>query len=316
MFEAVSSLLTAASEPRPAAARARRPALGRPVHPPAAAPRSARPERGRAPDRRAPTATWRSRPSTRSPSCWPTCAATGCSSAFRSTASTDTAWRADRVARRPGGALRAGADGPLGDRGQPVLRRGGGAPPDRDRADVRARRAAAARRDAGQIGVPEGVKEVLARRLARLSDTCRTVLSHAAVLGREFPFELLPAMTGLDDEAVIGALEEALGRPAHRGGRRPALRVHPRARARDALRRAERAAPPADARARGARDRGRRRAATTTRRIAALALHYRLAGADGRRGQGNRLLAARRRARPPAVRLGRGRGALGRARSR
>ena len=62
-----------------------------------------------------------------------------------------------------------------------------------------------------QIGVPEGVKEVLARRLARLSESCRTVLSQAAVLGREFSFELLPAMAELDDDAVIGALEEALG---------------------------------------------------------------------------------------------------------
>ncbi len=51
-----------------------------------------------------------------------------------------------------------------------------------------------------QIGVPEGVKEVLARRLARLSDTCRTLLSHAAVLGREFPFELLPAMAEIDEQ--------------------------------------------------------------------------------------------------------------------
>ena len=42
------------------------------------------------------------------------------------------------VARRPGGALGAGADRPCGDRGQSVLRRGDGAPSDRDRGDVRA----------------------------------------------------------------------------------------------------------------------------------------------------------------------------------
>ena len=39
-----------------------------------------------------------------------------------------------------------------------------------------------------EIGVPEGVKEVLVRRLARLSEACRTALAHAAVLGREFDF--------------------------------------------------------------------------------------------------------------------------------
>jgi DNA-binding SARP family transcriptional activator len=62
-----------------------------------------------------------------------------------------------------------------------------------------------------QIGVPEGVKEVLSRRLARLSETCRAVLAQAAVLGREFPFDLLPAMVEIDEQSVIGALEEALG---------------------------------------------------------------------------------------------------------
>ena len=62
-----------------------------------------------------------------------------------------------------------------------------------------------------RIGVPEGVKDVLARRLARLSDGCRAVLAQAAVLGREFPFELLPAMAEVDERSAIGALEEALG---------------------------------------------------------------------------------------------------------
>ena len=62
-----------------------------------------------------------------------------------------------------------------------------------------------------ELGVPEGVKEVLARRLARLSETCRELLSQASVLGREFPFDLLPAMSGGSEEAAIGALEEALG---------------------------------------------------------------------------------------------------------
>jgi tetratricopeptide (TPR) repeat protein len=62
----------------------------------------------------------------------------------------------------------------------------------------------------GEIGVPEGVKEVLLRRLARLSERCRTNLSYAAVLGREFDFETLRAMLDQDEDAVIAALEEAL----------------------------------------------------------------------------------------------------------
>jgi len=62
-----------------------------------------------------------------------------------------------------------------------------------------------------ELGVPEGVKEVLTRRLARLSDPCRSLLSEASVLGREFSFDLLLAMAGGGEEAAIGALEEALG---------------------------------------------------------------------------------------------------------
>jgi tetratricopeptide (TPR) repeat protein len=61
-----------------------------------------------------------------------------------------------------------------------------------------------------EVGVPEGVREVILRRLARLSEPCRLALSQASVLGREFGFELLRAMTGLDEESVIAALEEAL----------------------------------------------------------------------------------------------------------
>ena len=61
-----------------------------------------------------------------------------------------------------------------------------------------------------QIGVPEGVREVLLRRLDRLSEACRTTLAHAAVLGREFDFTTLRAMVDGDEDAVIAAIEEAL----------------------------------------------------------------------------------------------------------
>jgi predicted ATPase len=61
-----------------------------------------------------------------------------------------------------------------------------------------------------EIGVPEGVKEVLARRLGRLSESCQGVLSHAAVLGRSFSFDVLRAMAELDEDALIDALEEAV----------------------------------------------------------------------------------------------------------
>jgi DNA-binding SARP family transcriptional activator/tetratricopeptide (TPR) repeat protein len=62
---------------------------------------------------------------------------------------------------------------------------------------------------ADEIGVPEGVKDVLGSRLARLSEVCRSVLSQAAVLGRAFSFEVLVQATESSDEEAIAGLEEA-----------------------------------------------------------------------------------------------------------
>jgi class 3 adenylate cyclase len=61
-----------------------------------------------------------------------------------------------------------------------------------------------------EIGIPEGVREVIGRRLSILSDGCNTALSHASVLGREFDFDVLDRMTGLGGEELLSAVEEAL----------------------------------------------------------------------------------------------------------
>ena len=63
---------------------------------------------------------------------------------------------------------------------------------------------------ADEIGVPEGVKEVLAGRLGRLSEDCRAALAEAAVLGREFSFDVLSSMAQVEEDALIAGLEEAL----------------------------------------------------------------------------------------------------------
>ena len=60
------------------------------------------------------------------------------------------------------------------------------------------------------LGIPEGIKEVIGRRLSRLSEACNTVLSHGAVVGREFEFSVIGRMCGLDDDAMLAAIEEAL----------------------------------------------------------------------------------------------------------
>jgi class 3 adenylate cyclase/tetratricopeptide (TPR) repeat protein len=59
------------------------------------------------------------------------------------------------------------------------------------------------------LGIPEGVREVVGRRLARLSDAAHPVLRMAAVAGAEFEVPVLQAAGELDEEDVLSALEEA-----------------------------------------------------------------------------------------------------------
>ena len=64
--------------------------------------------------------------------------------------------------------------------------------------------------DIDELGIPEGVREVIGRRLSRLSEACDRALQHAAVLGREFEFAVLAAMTDAGEDALLDALDEAL----------------------------------------------------------------------------------------------------------
>ena len=113
-------------------------------------------------------------------------------------------------------------------------------------------------------GVPEGVREVTARRLRRLRPSAReAMLLVASVIGREFDFDA--ARGGSGRSRATSSSRRSRRRVEARvlretRPRRP-LRVHPRARARDALRRRLAAAPRAAARARrrGARAPARRR---------------------------------------------------------
>ena len=131
-----------------------------------------------------------------------------------------------------------------------------------------------------QIGVPEGVKEVLTRRLSRLSETCQGLLSLAAVLGREFAFDLLLAMSGTDEEAVIGALEEALGARLVVEAREDVY-AFTHALVRETLYEALSAPRRKRMHAQAAGAIEAAPASEAEERIAALAVHYRLAGAVG-----------------------------------
>jgi DNA-binding CsgD family transcriptional regulator len=59
--------------------------------------------------------------------------------------------------------------------------------------------------------VPEGVRQVISKRLARLDQPTSQLLQGAAVLGERFSFELLVTMTGGDEAALLPAFEAALG---------------------------------------------------------------------------------------------------------
>ncbi|MFY9588959.1 MAG: AAA family ATPase [Actinomycetota bacterium] len=61
----------------------------------------------------------------------------------------------------------------------------------------------------GEIEVPEGVRLVLGRRLARLSEGARRALSAAAVIGRNFTYEMAEALDEVGGDTLLDAIEEA-----------------------------------------------------------------------------------------------------------
>jgi class 3 adenylate cyclase/tetratricopeptide (TPR) repeat protein len=63
--------------------------------------------------------------------------------------------------------------------------------------------------DVGETDVPESLRLVIGRRLERLDDNLRRVLTAAAVVGRSFSFELLTALSELDADALLDAVDEA-----------------------------------------------------------------------------------------------------------
>jgi DNA-binding SARP family transcriptional activator len=62
----------------------------------------------------------------------------------------------------------------------------------------------------GRLTIPETVREVIGRRLSRLSAECRETLTLASVLGREFPLNVLEALGGRLRGEVLPVLDEAV----------------------------------------------------------------------------------------------------------
>ncbi len=66
------------------------------------------------------------------------------------------------------------------------------------------------RRSIETLAIPDGVRDVVRHRLARLSPECSHVLSIAAVVGREFRYEVLARVGKLPVEQVLELLDHAL----------------------------------------------------------------------------------------------------------
>ncbi len=84
--------------------------------------------------------------------------------------------------------------------------------------------------DTWTVSIPEGVREVIGRRLNRLSERCNQTLTIASVIGREFNLEQLkPLIEDMTEDRLLEVLEEGLGSRVIEelppGGR--ALPVHP-----------------------------------------------------------------------------------------
>lgn len=62
-----------------------------------------------------------------------------------------------------------------------------------------------------EVEVPQSIQVALGRRLAGLSKDCQSALTQAAVLGRQFDFDVLLTMGGWDEDALLDVLDEAVG---------------------------------------------------------------------------------------------------------
>jgi tetratricopeptide (TPR) repeat protein len=65
--------------------------------------------------------------------------------------------------------------------------------------------------DLDQLVIPQSVKEAIGNRLDRVSENCNDVLRVCAILGKVFTFEELSAAAEQNEDALLDALDEAVG---------------------------------------------------------------------------------------------------------
>ncbi|MEE8370162.1 MAG: protein kinase, partial [Dehalococcoidia bacterium] len=61
-----------------------------------------------------------------------------------------------------------------------------------------------------QLDIPEGIRDIVRRRLSRLSEECRGILTLVSAMPAGFTFELLREVSGEDEDRLLDLLEEAL----------------------------------------------------------------------------------------------------------
>jgi len=61
-----------------------------------------------------------------------------------------------------------------------------------------------------EMSIPEGLRDVIGKRLSLLSSECNQLLSVAAVIGREFPMDTLKGVTDIAEDIFVNSLKEAV----------------------------------------------------------------------------------------------------------
>jgi tetratricopeptide (TPR) repeat protein len=61
-----------------------------------------------------------------------------------------------------------------------------------------------------EMSIPEGLRDVIGKRLSLLSPVCNQLLAVASVIGREFALETLKAVAGINEDVFVNALKEAV----------------------------------------------------------------------------------------------------------
>ena len=61
-----------------------------------------------------------------------------------------------------------------------------------------------------EMSIPEGLRDVIGKRLSHLSTECNQLLAVASVIGREFSLDVLKSVVDIEESTFVNALKEAV----------------------------------------------------------------------------------------------------------